>query len=216
MRGYPGNNREDPSTDFFVRFGACLTASPFRIERRRAAAVSEQSGSTFYEWVYLTPPDGDRSRITLQVFFGAAIQGLERVFAIFKMAIEMSVEKTVPVLVADEHSIWREAVRALLEGTEFVVVGEAASADAALESVRRLLPQLVLLDIRMAGGSDLAMLAALKQGCTLVRVVLLSSYDNPALQERVRVAGAAGYMVKGCGRDEFIGVLRDAQNALPA
>jgi len=115
---------------------------------------------------------------------------------------------TVPVLLVDDHAIWRGGVRSMLEDTEFQVVGEAASGAEALVLARELKPKIVLLDIRMAGGDGLDALQALKHESSQMAVVMLTTYDNPTYVARAVAGGAAGYILKGVTRDELLNGLR--------
>ncbi len=114
----------------------------------------------------------------------------------------------VTVLLVDDHAIWRGGVRSMLEDTEFQVVGEAASGREAVEVARRTQPNLVLLDIRMAGGDGLDTLVALKREFPRTAVVMLTTYDNPTYMARAVVGGAAGYLLKGIELDDLLAALR--------
>lgn len=96
----------------------------------------------------------------------------------------------------------------MLEDTEFRVVGEAASGRDALNAVRRVQPQIVLLDIRMAGGDGLDALQALKVEFPRTAVIMLTTYDNPTYMARAVAGGAAGYLLKGVGYDALLTSLR--------
>lgn len=121
---------------------------------------------------------------------------------------QKAVAETVTVLLVDDHAIWRGGVRSLLEDTEFQVVGEAGSGKEALEVARRVRPQLILLDIRMAGGDGLDALAALKREHPQTAVVMLTTYDNPTYMARAVAGGASGYLLKGADIDEVLAALR--------
>lgn len=114
----------------------------------------------------------------------------------------------VRIVLVDDHAISRAGVRVLLEDTEFVVVGEAASGSEALEVVRRTAPRIVLLDIRMSGGDGLNALVALKRADPRVAVLMLTTYDDPALVARAVAGGAAGYLLKGVDREQLVAALR--------
>jgi len=114
----------------------------------------------------------------------------------------------IPVLLVDDHAIWRGGVRSMLEETEFRVVGEAGSGKEAVEVAERTAPRIVLLDIRMAGGDGLDALVALKQRYPQMAVVMLTTYDNPTFMARAVAGGAAGYLLKGVGREELLAALR--------
>jgi DNA-binding NarL/FixJ family response regulator len=112
------------------------------------------------------------------------------------------------VLLVDDHAIWRGGVRSMLEDSDFNVIGEASSGREAVEKVRELRPQVVLLDIRMAGGDGLDALHAIKQEYPDVAVIMLTTYDNPTFMARAVAGGASGYLLKGVERDELLSALK--------
>ena len=117
-------------------------------------------------------------------------------------------QQRVRVMIVDDHAIWRQGVRSMLVDTEFEVVGEAGSGKEAVEVARAVDPQLILLDIRMAGGDGLDALQALKASDPMYIVVMLTTYDNPKYMARAVAGGAAGYVLKGVERDELISAMR--------
>jgi DNA-binding NarL/FixJ family response regulator len=119
-----------------------------------------------------------------------------------------NLDPRIPVVLVDDHAIWRGGVSSMLEDTEFEVIGEASSGKEAIDVVRSLQPQLVLLDIRMAGGDGLDALQAIKQEHPRITVVMLTTYDNPTYMARAVAGGAAGYLLKGVERDDLIFALR--------
>ena len=118
----------------------------------------------------------------------------------------------VTTMLVDDHAIWCGGVRSLLEDTEFEIVGEASSGREALEIARQVVPRLVLLDIRMAGGDGLDALVALKQEHPRMSIIMLTTYDNPTYMARAVAGGAAGYLLKGVGQDEMLQTLRSVAN----
>ena len=90
----------------------------------------------------------------------------------------MTSTRSVPLMLVDDHEIWRGGVRALLETTEFKVVGEASSGVEAVEVAMRCHPRIVLLDIRMAGGDGFTALIELKKWNPRVSVMMLTTFDN--------------------------------------
>lgn len=120
---------------------------------------------------------------------------------------------TVPILVVDDHAIWRGGIKSLLDDTEFEVVGEASSGPEAIEVVQSLAalgqaPRLILLDIRMAGGDGLEALSTLKMQHPEIGVVMLTTYDNPTYMARAVAGGASGYLLKGVDLEEMLRCLR--------
>lgn len=119
----------------------------------------------------------------------------------------------VTVMLVDDHAIWRGGVRSMLGETEFEVVAEAGSGKEAVERARSMnekgvAPQLILMDIRMAGGDGLDALAPLKRDCPHAAVIMLTTYDNPTYMARAVAGGASGYLLKGVERDDLVEALR--------
>lgn len=102
------------------------------------------------------------------------------------------------ILVVDDHEVLRKGVRSLIEepGREWEVCGEAATAGEAIESVKTLRPDVVVLDIALPGMSGIeaaSRIAALGLGC---RILLFTMYESKRLGAEAREAGAQGYVLK--------------------
>jgi DNA-binding NarL/FixJ family response regulator len=117
-------------------------------------------------------------------------------------------QQPIPVMLVDDHKIWRDGLRSVLEATEFVVVGEAATFEETMEVAARTAPRIILLDVRLAGADGLDLLAKLKQAHPRVAVLMLSTYDDPAFMARAIRDGAAGYLMKGVDVEDLLGALR--------
>jgi DNA-binding NarL/FixJ family response regulator len=102
------------------------------------------------------------------------------------------------VLIVDDHPSFRASARRMLEADGYEVVGEAENGGAALVSARQLLPELVLLDVRLpdVDGFEVAMLLRDVAG-RAPQVVLTSSHDFADLGEAVGTSGARGFIPKG-------------------
>ena len=120
----------------------------------------------------------------------------------------MTDETTHKVILVDDHAIWRGGVAAMLEESEFRVVGEAGNGKEALVIAAETTPQVILLDIRMAGGDGLEALTALKEQHPDVAIIMLTTYDNPTYMVRAVAGGAAGYLFKTVTREELLSALR--------
>src|SRR5918998_1624456 len=101
------------------------------------------------------------------------------------------------ILIADDHDLVREGLRAVLSGEDDLeVVGEARDGQEALKMCRSLEPDLVLMDVRMPKSDGLEATRAIKSEMPKVSVVMVTMHENPDyLLEAVR-AGAAGYVLK--------------------
>jgi DNA-binding NarL/FixJ family response regulator len=101
------------------------------------------------------------------------------------------------VLVADDHALVREGVRALLRSCDDIeVVGEAADGREAVEKARQLEPDVVLMDIAMPGLGGLEATLALQRECPRARVLVLTQYEDHEYVSRFMKVGAAGYVLK--------------------
>ena len=119
----------------------------------------------------------------------------------------------VRVVVADDDERLRDMLVGLLDDLGFDVIGSVPDGPSVLESCRRAVPDVVLLDNRMPGlsGSDTA--ARLREEHPQLPVVMLSAYDDPGLQAAARQAGAVAYLVKGCSASEIADTLDAAAGA---
>ena len=111
---------------------------------------------------------------------------------------------TIKVLIVDDHEVVRCGLRSLVSGTDIEVVDEAISGEEAVKKALDADVDLVLLDIRMPGGDGLNALGRIKLDRPELPVLMLSTYDNPTYVARAVALGAAGYVLKGAGREALI------------
>jgi len=100
------------------------------------------------------------------------------------------------VLIVDDHSVFRQAARGLLERRGYTVVGEAADAAAAVAAASRLQPDAVLLDVHLGEDDGFAVARALTRACPAAAVLLVSSDDFRDHTEPVEGCGAQGFVLK--------------------
>jgi NarL family two-component system response regulator LiaR len=114
------------------------------------------------------------------------------------------------VLIADDHAVVRVGLRALLASEPgFEVIGEAADGLAAIEQVRALRPDVLLLDLRMPGKNGLQVIEELADTTPAVRILVLTSFaEDEHLFPAIR-AGALGYMLKESRPHELLTAIRD-------
>jgi DNA-binding NarL/FixJ family response regulator len=114
------------------------------------------------------------------------------------------------VVIADDHPLYREGVaRSLSEDAGILVVGQAQDAPGAVELAERLAPDVVLLDISMPGGGGLAALRALMAKPKPPKVAMLTASEEDDVVMQALKAGAMGYILKGVGSRELVGVVKD-------
>lgn len=117
--------------------------------------------------------------------------------------------QTIRVLLVDDHALLRLGLRALLSDADDIeVVGEAGDGQEALEQVRRLHPDVVLLDVAMPKMNGLMVVRQLHEEYPDIKVVMLTQYDNPEYVVPLLQAGAAGYVLKQDADIDLVGVVR--------
>src|SRR5450759_2211186 len=113
------------------------------------------------------------------------------------------------VLVADDHTIVREGVRSLLEAQpDIEVVGEAADGQEALERVRELLPDIVLIDIAMPNLNGLEATRAIKRDYPSIQTIALTMYESDEYFFQILNAGASGYILKKAASADLLTAIR--------
>ena len=108
------------------------------------------------------------------------------------------------VLIADDHALVRAGIRALVERIDgVVVVGEAGKGSEALELVRQLSPDLILLDITMPDGNGFEVLDQVTKHYPEIRVIVLTVHEAGEYALRAVREGAAGYLPKSAASIEL-------------
>jgi DNA-binding NarL/FixJ family response regulator len=117
---------------------------------------------------------------------------------------------TIKLLLVDDHGIVREGLRALLDDDsgEFVIVGEAGNGDEACDAVRRLQPDIVLMDLKMPGMAASDAIRVIRATSPTVKVIALTSYAEDGQVREIMAAGAAGYILKDVTKSDFVTALR--------
>ncbi|WP_432079588.1 response regulator, partial [Streptomyces sp. YPW6] len=115
------------------------------------------------------------------------------------------------VLLADDHPVVREGLRGMLDAEpDLTVVGEASSGPRAEALCAELLPDIVLMDLRMPGGGGVASIRRIRAAALPCRVVVLTTYESDGDILRAVEAGASGYLLKDLGRAELADAIRAA------
>lgn len=107
------------------------------------------------------------------------------------------------IVLVDDHALFRDGVAALLEAWGYPVVGQATSGAEAIALVERVRPDLVLMDVRMPGGSGVETTVRIKAAHPEVAIVMLTvSEDEGDLFSAIK-AGAQGYLQKDLESGQF-------------
>jgi DNA-binding NarL/FixJ family response regulator len=113
------------------------------------------------------------------------------------------------VLIADDHAILREGLRALLASTpDLEVVGEAADGREAIAQVDALRPDVVLMDVAMPGLGGLEATLAIRRAHPDVKILVLTQYEDREYIHRCLQAGVSGYLLKKSAGKELAASIR--------
>jgi len=114
-------------------------------------------------------------------------------------------------MLVDDHKMFRDGLRVLINAEpDMEVVGEAVDGREAVEMARRLLPDVVVMDISMPGMNGIEAMRHLIRDRPEVKVIMLSMYSSGPLVQSVIAAGAAGYVLKGSDFADLAAAIRGA------
>jgi two-component system, NarL family, response regulator NreC len=113
-------------------------------------------------------------------------------------------------LLVDDHTLFREGIRRLLDGeSDLAVVGEAANACDALAKVRELRPDVVLMDIGMPGLSSFEAARVIEKSFPQTRLIFLTMYEDEEYLLQCLDVGASGYVLKDAPALRLLNAVRE-------
>lgn len=118
----------------------------------------------------------------------------------------------IKILIADDHAVFRKGLRRILDmARDMNVVEEARHGLEALELVRRLHPDVALLDVRMPHMDGIAATRRIRNDCPSTQVIILSMYAGEEEVLGCLQAGARGYLLKDCTPEELLAAIRQVR-----
>lgn len=118
--------------------------------------------------------------------------------------------KKITVLVADDHTIVRQGLKHLIEMAEDIeVVGEADNGDTVLREAKRLLPNVILLDIAMPKLNGIDSARRLSKEVPVSKILMLSTYHDDQEVHLAIAAGATGYLMKETAGADLLRAIRE-------
>jgi DNA-binding NarL/FixJ family response regulator len=119
------------------------------------------------------------------------------------------VERTIRVLIADDHAVYRWGLRTLLDSEpDMEVVGEAATGKEVIERAAEIRPDAILMDIQMPGINGIAATSRIIEANQQIGVVILTMHEDDDSVFSAMRAGARGYVLKGAPPPQILKVLR--------
>jgi DNA-binding NarL/FixJ family response regulator len=113
------------------------------------------------------------------------------------------------VLIADDHPLFRNGMRALLASVpDIEVVGEAATGDEVISRAAELQPDLILMDLQMPGTGGVEATRFILQTSPHVRILIITMFEDEDSVFAALRAGAHGYVLKGANPDEMLRAIR--------
>lgn len=117
------------------------------------------------------------------------------------------------VLIAEDHSMVRAGIRALLEKAgDIHVLGEAANGQEAIEMARELNPDVLIMDIMMPRMNGIQAAENIREMKLSTNILLLSMYSDAGLVHQALQCGVKGYVLKSSASDELIWAVRAVAN----
>ena len=116
---------------------------------------------------------------------------------------------SIRILLADDHTVLREGLKALLdEEADLHVIGDVGDGRAAIQATEKLKPDVVVTDISMPGLNGIECVRILRQAHPHLKIVILSMHANQEYVTKVLQAGANGYVLKQADAAEVIAAIR--------
>lgn len=128
----------------------------------------------------------------------------------------MSEEKTIRVLLVDDHNVVRSGLGAFLHAfDDLELVGEASSGREAIRKVESLEPDVILMDLKMPEMDGAETTERIKEKFSEIEVIALTSFKEKDLVKRALEAGAIGYLLKNVSADELADAIQKAYRGEP-
>jgi DNA-binding NarL/FixJ family response regulator len=120
------------------------------------------------------------------------------------------------ILIADDHALFRDSLRSLLEAHGLEVIGEARNGREAVELAHKLKPEVVLMDLSMPEMDGLSATRLISADQPEVKVVVLTASDEDANLFEAIKSGAQGYLLKNLESEDFFNLLDGVNRGEPA
>jgi len=162
-----------------------------------------------------TPGRGSRFELTTpQISMGTAVlpidkQSIVSISITSQREVKGDLEKRLRVILVDDHMVMRQGLAGLLRAEpDIEIIGEASDGQSAIDLVRELRPDVVLMDISMPGMDGIQATRIIHKELPGVRIIGLSMFQEGEQQAAMREAGAVSYLTKSGPAAELIDAIR--------
>lgn len=127
-------------------------------------------------------------------------------------------EDAITLAIVDDHEIVRLGLHGVLEGEQAItLVGEAENGREALELARKIKPQVMLVDVKLPDISGIEVVQKLKENPVTsgIQAIILTVYDDLEIAAEAIRAGAIGYILKDCGKEQLLKAINSAAEGVP-
>ena len=119
-------------------------------------------------------------------------------------------QRTIKILIVDDHPLFRDGLRQALSLEEdLLVIGQCEDGDSAIRTIRKMEPNIVLLDVRLPGMNGLQVTRQIKNERLQVSIIILTNYDETEQVIHAMRAGAMAFCKKDITPDDLVAVIRD-------
>ena len=122
----------------------------------------------------------------------------------------MQREVPIKIFLADDSALIRARVAAMLAAPPVTIVGQAATAQAAVEGILAGQPDVVVTDVQLAQGTGLDVIRLVRETAPAVAFIVFSSHSEPEYRKRYLAAGARRFLDKSSEFEQLAGAIRDA------
>jgi two-component system, NarL family, response regulator NreC len=131
--------------------------------------------------------------------------------ALAETDVDVSAASPIRVVLADDHALMRHSLRLLLDGEDGMeVIAEAADLASALSHVDSQQPHVLVLDLRIPGGSSIETIGKLRERAPHTQIVVLTMKDSPVFAQHALSSGALGFVLKELADSELPQAVRAA------
>jgi len=118
-------------------------------------------------------------------------------------------EERISILCVEDHPLFRAGIRDLIESqSDMVLVGLAASGAEGINLARQLMPDVILMDLRLPDMNGIAATAGIREHRPDAKVLMLTTFEGDAEVQRALAAGARAYVLKSSSPEELVNAIR--------